>query len=410
MKKTIVTLAATAVIASSYATTVDAASYKVQKGDSLWKIANKYDMSVSELKKINNLKNDLIFPNQVLQTSGSSSSSNSGSKSSSGSASTYTVKSGDTLSGIAAKHNVSLSDLKKWNNISGYLIYPGDKLKVSAGGSSSSSNSSSSNSGSSSSSSASTYTVKSGDTLSGIAAKHKVSVSNLRKWNNISGDLIYPGDKLKVSAIGSSSNSSSSNSGSSSSSSPSSTYKVKSGDSLWKIANQHGVSVANLKSWNNLSSDVIRVGQTLKINGKASSGSSSSKPANNTQVDSASTSKSVDKLISVAKSQLGKPYVWGGATTAGFDCSGFIYYAFKNAGYDISRTSAEGYYNRSYHVNSPQPGDLIFFEGTYKSGISHMGIYLGGGQFIHADNDGVRITSTSNPYYSKHFDSYKRFY
>ncbi|MFB1097891.1 LysM peptidoglycan-binding domain-containing protein [Terribacillus sp. JSM ZJ617] len=349
MKKTIVTLAATAVIASSYATTVDAASYKVQKGDSLWKIASKYDTSVNKLMEINGLKSSIIFPNQVLQTSGSSSSSKSTAKtssSSSSSASTYTVKSGDTLSGIASKHKISLNDLKKWNNISGYLIYPGDKLKVSAGGSSSSNNSSS-NSGSSSS-------------------------------NN---------------------------------SSSSSTYKVKSGDSLWKIANNNGVSVANLKSWNNLSSDVIRVGQTLKINGKASSGSSSSsKPANNTQVDSAKTSKSVDKLISVAKSQLGKPYVWGGSSTAGFDCSGFIYYAFKNAGYDISRTSAEGYFNRSYYVNSPQPGDLIFFKGTYKAGISHMGIYLGGGQFIHADNDGVRITSTSNSYYAKHFDSYKRFY
>lgn len=347
MKKTIVTLAATAVIASSYATTVDAASYKVQKGDSLWKIASKYDTSVNKLMEINGLKSSIIFPNQVLQTSGSSSSSKSTTKTSSSSASTYTVKSGDTLSGIASKHKISLSNLKKWNNISGYLIYPGDKLKVSAGGSSSSNNSSS-NSGSSSN-------------------------------NN--------------------------------SSSSSSTYKVKSGDSLWKIANNNGVSVANLKSWNNLSSDVIRVGQTLKINGKASSGSSSSsKPANNTQVDSAKTSKSVDKLISVAKSQLGKPYVWGGSSTAGFDCSGFIYYAFKNAGYDISRTSAEGYFNRSYYVNSPQPGDLIFFKGTYKSGISHMGIYLGGGQFIHADNDGVRITSTSNSYYAKHFDSYKRFY
>ncbi|MEC0282039.1 C40 family peptidase [Terribacillus saccharophilus] len=353
MKKTIVTLAATAVIASSYATTVDAASYKVQKGDSLWKIASQNNTSVSKLMEINGLKSSIIFPNQVLQTTGSSSSTNKSttktSTSSSSSASTYTVKSGDTLSGIASKHKISLNDLKKWNNISGYLIYPGDKLKVSAGGSSSSSNnSSSSNSGSSS--------------------------------NN-------------------------------SSSSSSSSYKVKSGDSLWKIANNNGVSVANLKSWNNLSSDVIRVGQTLKINGKASSGSSSStKPATNTKVESASTSKSVDKLISVAKTQLGKPYVWGGATTAGFDCSGFIYYAFKNAGYDISRTSAEGYFNRSYYVSSPQPGDLIFFKGTYKAGISHMGIYLGGGQFIHADNDGVRITSTSNSYYAKHFDSYKRFY
>ncbi|GAB3042026.1 hypothetical protein GCM10027286_00010 [Virgibacillus ainsalahensis] len=121
----------------------------------------------------------------------------------------------------------------------------------------------------------------------------------------------------------------------------------------------------------------------------------------------------VDKLISSAKSQMGTPYTWGGTSTSGFDCSGFIYWAYKQAGKDdIKRTSTDGYYNRSYTVNNPQVGDLVFFEGTYRAGISHMGIYLGGGKFIHAGSStGVTISDVNDPYYwGKHFHSYKRLY
>src|SRR5699024_6522717 len=122
-------------------------------------------------------------------------------------------------------------------------------------------------------------------------------------------------------------------------------------------------------------------------------------------------SYNTDVLINTAKNYIGVPYVWGGASPSGFDCSGFIYYAYKQAGMDISRTSTDGYYNRSYHVNNPQVGDLVFFSGTYRSGISHMGIYIGNNQMIHAStSSGVQTVSLSNPYWSKHFDSYKRFY
>src|SRR5699024_10410903 len=125
---------------------------------------------------------------------------------------------------------------------SGHMIYPGDKLAVKKGASSSSSSSSnpssSSNSSNASSSSASTYTVNSGDTLGAIAARHGVSISNLQSWNNLSGHMIYPGDKLAVKkgASSSSSNSSSSSSSSNTSSSSASTYTVKSGDTLGAIA------------------------------------------------------------------------------------------------------------------------------------------------------------------------------
>ncbi|PCC25010.1 lytic transglycosylase, partial [Glutamicibacter sp. BW78] len=123
-------------------------------------------------------------------------------KSSSGSASTYTVKSGDTLSGIAQNAGMGLSKLLAANNMTmSTVIYPGKKLKLSGG--STSSKSSSSSSGSSSSSkktTTSTYTVKSGDTLSGIAGKAGMGLSKLLAANNMSNSsVIYPGQKLKLS-------------------------------------------------------------------------------------------------------------------------------------------------------------------------------------------------------------------
>lgn len=81
------------------------------------------------------------------------------------------------------------------------------------------------------------------------------------------------------------------------------------------------------------------------------------------------------------------------------------------AGKNIPRTSVAGYYDRAQTISNPQVGDLVFFSGTYKSGPSHMGIYVGNNQFLHAGSStGVTITSLDNPYWSSHFDSFKRFY
>ena len=115
-------------------------------------------------------------------------------------------------------------------------------------------------------------------------------------------------------------------------------------------------------------------------------------------------------LMNEAKKMIGVPYKWGGTTPSGFDCSGFIFYVYDKAGYDISRNSAQGYFDRSYYVDKPQVGDLVFFKNTYKQGISHVGIYVGNNQFINASSSGVEITSLGNSYWSKYFDSYKRFY
>lgn len=245
---------------------------------------------------------------------------------------------------------------------------------------------------------AATYTVKSGDTLWKIAQSYNTSISSLQSLNSISGSIIYPGQKIETS--GSASTSSYSTSASTK------TYTVKSGDTLSRIGRNYNVSVSSLKSWNNLSSDLILVGQKLKING--GSATVSTKSATTVKSTTVSASASGAAVVNEARKYIGTPYAWGGSTPSGFDCSGFIAYVFSKAGNNIGRTSAATYYNQSAKVSSPQPGDLVFFSGTYKSGISHMGIYAGNNTFIHAANNGVEVTSLSNSYWRSHFTGYGR--
>lgn len=113
-------------------------------------------------------------------------------------------------------------------------------------------------------------------------------------------------------------------------------------------------------------------------------------------------------ILAYAKGMQGVPYVWGGTSANGVDCSGYIYHVFKKFGHNISRQSVAGYWGSLPQTSNPQPGDLIYFQNTYKSGPSHMGIYLGGESFIQAGDKGVAIASLSNSYWSKHFLGYTK--
>ena len=115
-------------------------------------------------------------------------------------------------------------------------------------------------------------------------------------------------------------------------------------------------------------------------------------------------------LLSMARQYLGVPYVWAGRSPSGFDCSGFIYFVFDQLGYGLPRM-ADGQFEVGIPVsrNALQPGDLVFFS-TYEPGPSHVGIYLGNNQFIHASSGAgyVTVTSLGNPYHRDRYIGARR--
>ena len=118
-----------------------------------------------------------------------------------------------------------------------------------------------------------------------------------------------------------------------------------------------------------------------------------------------SNSQKASALVSFAKKYLGTPYVWGGTNlNSGVDCSGFVYSVYKNFGYALNRTSRDQIYNGTKVSKSDlQAGDLVFFDTNGNNTISHVGIYIGGGDFIHSCSGSrsmcVTISSLSEAYY-----------
>lgn len=339
-------------------------SYTVQQGDSLWKIASAHGVSVADLKKWNNLTTDTIFPNQTIQVHGNKNQSNTTtppSKPSGGTSSipttmsvTYSVQSGDTLSQIAARHKTTVGAIQRLNDIPGHLIFPGQKIKI-----------------------------------NGVPpTQEKPTPSTPSKPKEPSKSSSAISEKPSTST---------------------GFYTVVSGDTLSQISHKHGISVTQLKNWNNIQSHIIHVGQVLKIENKTVQSQSNQPPVLSTPPDE-SKGTTVQSIINRAMSLQGTPYVWGGSTPSGFDCSGYLYHVYSQSGIDIPRTNVVGFHARSYEVATPQVGDIVFFKNTYTTGISHAGIYLGNNKFIHAGGDRVQVSDVNDPYWKKHFDSFKRLY
>jgi len=259
-----------------------AGTYHVRSGDTLGKIAQRFGTTVSRLQAWNSLGGTKINVGQSLRVpsvAGSAAASNtraSGRRQAAPSSGRYQIRSGDTLGGIAERFGVSATDLRSWNNLRGNRIVAGNSLVVGSGASTST-RSSAPAAAAPSSGSAISYRIRSGDNLAVIAKRHGVSIDDLRRWNRLRGSTIRAG-KTMIVGYGSSSTRAAETTAPApvapSSGGSSSTYVVRSGDTLGHIAQRFGTTASKLMSWNGLRSARINIGQRLTVKASNSAGDS----------------------------------------------------------------------------------------------------------------------------------------
>lgn len=201
-------------------------TYIVKSGDTLWSISRNYGMTVDELKRLNNLTSNSLSIGQILKLKESSTPPTTGE--------TYTVKSGDTLYGIANRYGLTVDELKSMNNLTSNTLSIGQVLKV--------------NKGLAPSDTSDYYIVKPGDSLYKIANMFNTSVNELKRVNNLTSNLLSIGQRLLIPRD-----------------TNYQTYTVKSGDTLYSIARNFNTTVTAIQSLNNLATSTLSIGQQLLI-------------------------------------------------------------------------------------------------------------------------------------------------
>ena len=195
--------------------------YTVKKGDTLYSIAQKYNVSVDEIKNLNNLTSNQLNIGQQLKIPNNSN--------------IYVVKKGDTLYSIANKFDMSVDELKRINNLTSNTLSVGQILKLTYDDVNPDQ--------------FFEYTIKSGDTLYSIANKNGISVDELKQINDLNSNMLSVGQVILI-PIKNINNME---------------YVVKSGDSLYSIAKKYNTSVNNIKELNGLNSNLLVIGQKLLI-------------------------------------------------------------------------------------------------------------------------------------------------
>ncbi|MBK0347732.1 LysM peptidoglycan-binding domain-containing protein [Aerococcaceae bacterium zg-ZJ1578] len=378
----------------SFTNIVNAQEYQVVSGDTLWRVAQNHGVSVAELKTWNQLSSDIITVNQTLVVSSPNAENTSSPVPSTDSISDtdteinntvssselmttsntsnvssvntfYTVQPGDSLYKIAAQYNVTISDLQKWNNINGGWIFPNQKIivknissaatpaqstvsttkpadttqantsstntTITANQSSVSSNITRPTQSTSTATPVNTlYTIQPGDSLYKIATQYNVTISDLQKWNNISGNLIFPNQKIIVkrtisttattttaqpvtntvrptekpstttTPTGTSSNTQNTRPANIPNETPreiqmNKMYTIQPGDSLYKIAAQHNVTISDLQKWNNISGSLIFPNQKIIVSKEKTTVTTTDKPQNSNVATNTSASQPTNK-------------------------------------------------------------------------------------------------------------------
>ena len=315
----VVTKTNNSVVASNVSTQSGATAangyYTVKAGDTLYGISRKFGMSLSQLVSVNGISaSSLIVPGQILRVAGGETISTvvkTTATTSRTSGGNYLVQPGDTLYSIARRSGMSLNSLLTLNGLSqSSVIYPGQSLTISQSDSRVATKSSyTAKPLVSGVSTSGTYTVQAGDTLYGIARRSGMSLNTLLSLNGLSqSSVIRPGQTLKLSGASNATVASPvSYKSTASSASTSGTYTVKAGDTLYRIAYNHGISLTTLLSINGLSeTSTILPGQQLVVSGSAkttatTTTTTSAKTVSYSTGASTHTVKAGDTLFRIAK-------------------------------------------------------------------------------------------------------------
>jgi peptidoglycan endopeptidase LytE len=266
-----------------------------------------------------------------------------------------------------------------------------------------------------------TYEVQLGDTLVSIAETFGVDVDTILSSNGIDDpDTIKPGSELRILPV------------------KGLEYTIQPSETLADISFKYQVDLGLLLDYNDLNDpDIIHVGAKLIVPGGKLRADAA--PAPVVEVPSVRTAPGGPAVVTQpaapaaapkpapkpaapapapvvgrgganivlnAMKYVGYRYVFGGTSPAGFDCSGFVYYIHNSSGAPVGRGMWQQY-NGGAHIplSALQPGDTVFFANTYMPGLSHDGIYIGNGQFVHASDErtGVTISSMNSSYWAGHY-------
>ena len=285
----------------------------------------------------------------------------------------HTVKKGETLSAIARKHHTTVTQLKKANGLkNGDVIQYGKVLRIPT------------KTTYASKSTVATkpvkYVIKKGDTLSAIARKHHTSVTKVRKANGLrQNEALKIGKVLKV---------------------PQNKKKITFVKGKKRTSSKNMVaSLSNL--------DTISLGEN-KVE-KSNTFSFSDIFVNSNKEDT----DKCKKITSLAKTKLGKKYVWGASGNKNtYDCSSFVKYVYKKNGIELPRTSInQSKVGKYVKRDELQKGDLIFFDTSKrrKGYVNHVGIYLGDNKFIHASSAKKKVVvSNLSKFYGQRYKGARR--
>lgn len=382
-------------------------TYTVRSGDSVWTIARKHRVSYLAVLRENGLgTKQILRPGQEIVIPGVADPAATSSRSPAASAEqVHVVQEGDSLWLIATEHDVTVRALAKANKLrTNGVLRVGSQLKIPGTAEPAAEEGESPEAAEAEAEETEaaeaeveeaeepepiTHFVRDGESLWTIARKYGTSVRALAAANGLRPEnVLRVGRTLTIPGEGSA--------GSADEEPRTSLYIIEKGDSLWRIARRHGTTVRALAEANGLNPDrVLRVGTVLQVPGGSGG---------------AGGIGSQNRFAQAALEYRGVRYRWGGMSTRGMDCSGLVALVLRDYGIKAPHNAKALYkLGKSVSRENLQPGDLVFFH-TTRPGISHVGIAIGNGKFVHASSSKgrVRVDRLDTGYYSERLVGAKR--